>query len=273
METLIKLVNDHGVTVQNQKTFAQEIHNYGFHEIFDQYWPCFSSQNDDDKLQFNRAVDFADIDALYHLDQRLKNVMMISLQLFEQSFKTTLVRVIDNSQPLDQLLQESHQLSDGHIIRRGDLKARIRHIKRNFHEPYPGYKKEHHHQITTWVLIKEMSFGIATNTFFLLPHLQQEQVLRQIFNDPMTISAFEKFLAEIRTFRGLAAHNYRLINVKADHQFLYSKIVDDLALLSNPDPYQLAKSQLQATITDFLPKHPEFKELLKVNFENIFPGK
>lgn len=273
MKSLIKLVNDHGVTVQDQKIFDQEIHNYGFHEIFDQYWPCFTSQSDDDQLQFNRAVDFADIDALYHLDQRLKNIMMISLQLFEQSFKTALSEEIGDILHLNELLKEAHQLPDGHIIRRGDLKARIRHIKHNFHEPYPGYNEEHHDQITNWVLIKEMSFGIATNTFFLLSHQLQEQILGQIFKDQMTLHDFEKFLDEIRTFRGLAAHNYRLISIKSGHQFLYSKIIDDLALLTNPDPYQLAKHQLQAIITSSISKHPEFKGLLKANFENIFPRK
>lgn len=79
---------------------------------------------------------------------------MISLQLFEQSFKVALAEIsflgknrqlAKNINPQtthpQQFLKEKYLLKNGRVIRRGDIKSRIRHIKQNYLEPYDGYRE------------------------------------------------------------------------------------------------------------------------------------
>lgn len=131
----------------------------------------FVGTNDND-IKPKRRTSFEEIYDFYFLDQHLKNVMMISLQLFEQSFKVSLTETAfveknknfsRNLNPLTihrrQFLNEKYQLQDGRVIHRGDVKSRIRHIKQNYLEPCEGYTKVHGGP-RIGVIIKEMSFAL-----------------------------------------------------------------------------------------------------------------
>ena len=50
-------------------------------------------ENDSEKVRPNTT--FEEIYAFYQLDQRLKNEALIDLQLFEQTFKATLIDIIE----------------------------------------------------------------------------------------------------------------------------------------------------------------------------------
>lgn len=267
LESKIKLVNSFGITIKDRAAFTKQVHFYGFNEIFWQYVDCFPRIASNKRPMPRHPKDFADIFALYQLDQKLKNIMMISLQLFEQSFKAALVTAVSReNEGLTELLNVSYQLKSGRVIRRGDLKSRIRRIKQNYQEPFTGYKQLNHNTITNWVLIKEMSFGIATNTFFLLNLDLQHQVLSSIFKQQISVEAFEQVLAGLRIFRHRAAHDYRLLGVKAHQHYLYDQVLDDLSLLSNPDPYQNATGQFKQIIADYLTNYPEMRSFLNQNF-------
>lgn len=252
----IKSLRAQGVTVNDPGYFTQQVRAYGYHEIVDQYLPHFAGQA--------RSVDFNDLADLYHFDQRLKNYMMVSLQLFEQSFKTALTRALPEGYQ-GELFKEAYRLGDGRVIRRGDLKSRIRRISQNYLEPVAGYRRLHNGEITPWVLVKEMSFGVATNAFFLLDGAIQAQVLSQVFKVPLTVVDFEKILADVRLFRRRAAHNYRLLGIKSAGGFLYQLVFQDLTLANNPDPVKYARKNFQDISSHYLRTHPEEEDFLKKN--------
>lgn len=250
----IRGLKKYGVTVNDPSYFIQQVRSYGYHEIVDQYLTHFTSRN--------QPVDFNAIADLYHFDQRLKNIMMVSLQLFEQSFKAALAEAF----PVDyqgELFQEAYRLSDGRVIRRGDLKSRIRRIRQNYLEPVAGYRQLHKDQITLWVLVKEMSFGVATNAFFLLASATQARVLSRVFKTPVTLSDFERILTDIRLFRHRAAHNYRLLEIKSAGRSLYQLVLQDLTLLNNQDPVRYARENFQRIINHYLVNHPEEEYLVE----------
>lgn len=266
LDSKINLLKKLGVTINDKTAFASTIMNYGYNEVVTQYLNLFR------KSEAKREpIDFLDIQQLYQLDQSLKNVMMISLQLFEQTFKTALTNTISKQfdpDNLTQLFATEYQLQDGHVIRRGDLQARIRHIRQHYLEPFPGYRVQNNDQLTPWVLVKEMSFGVATNAFFLLAAKKQAQILDCLFKAQPSIRDFEKLLNDLKVFRGRAAHNYRLLGVKINQDYLYSTVLDDLALLNNQDPSQYALTHLQPILSHYLANYPEQSKMIHSNLGN-----
>ncbi len=153
-----------GLIIDNEKFFGHVTSEYGYHEIVWQYLDHFIEETNDDFIKTKRKTTFEEIYAFYCLDQKLKNAMMISLQLFEQSFKVALAEIsfiadarntAKNINPRTvnkkQFLNEKYQLKDGRVIHRGDVKSRICHIKPNYLEPYEGYTQLHGHA-EQWVI-------------------------------------------------------------------------------------------------------------------------
>lgn len=252
-----------GITIPDQRLFQEKIASYGFGEICLQYLDHFLQRKKSGPSELKKPTSFNELYAFYQLDQELKNTVMVGLQLLEQTFKNLLVQELNAaSQPLS--LKKNYQLNDGRVIRRGDLKTRIRRIRQNYLLPYADYHKLHP-KIDNWVLIKEMSFGVATNYFFLLPSKQEESILLHFLLRPKSLSELEDLLATIRLFRIRAAHNYRLLGIKEKGKPLYRQVISDLCLLKNQDPYRQAKTGCEKIIAQYLKQFPDEKNYLEFN--------
>ena len=275
----LDLLRDMGIIITDTNYFIKITNRYGYHEVVWQYLDHFIKRVNKESITFKHPTTFEEIYNFYCLDQHLKNQVMISLQLFEQSFKVALaeIRFLGKNRQLAkninpqtkqprQFLKERYQLKNRHVIRRGDVKSRIRHIKQNYLELYDGYR-EVAGEATYWVIFKEMSFGVATNYFFLMPIKCQKQVLARVFKSHITLRKFEKWLETIRYFKRRAAHNYRPLGIKVGRQFLYQKISDRLYLLQNLEPRELLKQKIPETIDEYLGKYPYEKEFLSKNLE------
>lgn len=279
IELRLDLLRDMGIIITDTNYFIKITNRYGYHEVVWQYLDHFIKRVNKESITFKHPTTFEEIYNFYCLDQHLKNQVMISLQLFEQSFKVALAEISflgknrqlakninpQTKQPR-QFLKEKYQLKNRHVIRRGNVKSRIRHIKQNYLEPYGGYR-EVAGEATYWVIFKEMSFGVATNYFFLMPIKCQKQVLARVFKSHITLRKFEKWLETIRYFQRRAAHNYRPLGIKVGRQFLYQKISDRLYLLQNLEPRELLKQKIPETIDEYLGKYPYEKEFLSKNLE------
>lgn len=253
IELRLDLLRDMGIIITDTNYFIKITNRYGYHEVVWQYLDHFIKRVNKESITFKHPITFEEIYNFYCLDQHLKNQVMISLQLFEQSFKVALAEI-------------SFLGKNRHVIRRGNVKSRIRHIKQNYLEPYGGYR-EVAGEATYWVIFKEMSFGVATNYFFLMPIKCQKQVLARVFKSHITLRKFEKWLETIRYFQRRAAHNYRPLGIKVGRQFLYQKISDRLYLLQNLEPRELLKQKIPETIDEYLGKYPYEKEFLSKNLE------
>ena len=279
IELRLDLLRDMGIIITDTNYFIKITNRYGYHEVVWQYLDHFIKRVNKESITFKHPTTFEEIYNFYCLDQHLKNQVMISLQLFEQSFKVALAEISflgknrqlakninpQTKQPR-QFLKERYQLKNRHVIRRGNVKSRIRHIKQNYLEPYDGYR-EVAGEATYWVIFKEMSFGVATNYFFLMPIKYQKQVLARVFKSHITLRKFEKWLETIRYFQSRAAHNYRPLGIKVGRQFLYQKISDSLYLLQNLEPRELLKQKIPEIIDEYLGKYPYEKEFLSKNLE------
>ena len=201
------------------------------------------------------------------------------MQLFEQTFKAALIDVIElyvaqlkakkfnfyqeSRLKLEDLLKEKYVMQTGRVIRRGELRSRIRRIKENYLEPFDGYNYLYSNEITTWVLIKEMSFGVACNFFFLLHHKQQAIILKRVFKNDLSLADFEKVIESMRYFRNRAAHNYSLLIIKnSDDEFLYNTVYKSLLRLKNQEPARRMKSNFKDIINNYLEEYPKEKNYL-----------
>lgn len=164
---------------------------------------------------------------------------------------------------LEDLLKEKHVMQTGRVIRRGELRSRIRRIKENYLEPFDGYNYLYSSEITTWVLIKEMSFGVACNFFFLLHHKQQAIILKRVFKNDLSLADFEKVIESMRYFRNRAAHNYSLLIIKnSDDEFLYNTVYKSLLRLKNQEPARRMKSNFKDIINKYLEEYLKEKNYL-----------
>lgn len=154
-----------GMKIDDERFFTKTVQTYGYREIVSQYLAHFLDENLERIIKnttFQKIYDF------YRLDQSLKNEAMIDLQLFEQTFKAALTDVIElqdihlkvkkakdgknDHVQLDDYLKEKYVMQTGRVIRRGELRSRIRRIKENYLEPVDSFKRLHG-GITPWVLI------------------------------------------------------------------------------------------------------------------------
>lgn len=243
-----------GITVHNQQFFEEKVTNYGYEEIVLQYANHF--KNKKTKTDFKELYDF------YRLDQHLKNQFMIALQLFEQTFKSAMSQIIANNSQTPELA-EKYIMSDGKIVRRGDLKARIRHLKLNCLDPVADNTQLEKGKISPWLLIKSMSFGIANNYFFLLNEKLRRQILEQLFYKINSTKDYEQILLDIKIFRNRAAHNYRLIGIKNGEMYLYPQILTNLSYLKNLEPFHFAQLKIKSIIKSFIQKYPNEKMYLE----------
>ena len=265
-----------GVTINDEEYFIDKVQTYGYREIIYQYLDHFI-EKDSEKVRPNTT--FEEIYAFYQLDQRLKNEALIDLQLFEQTFKAALIDVIElyvaqlkakkfnfcqeSRLKLEDLLKEKYVMQTGRVIRRGELRSRIRRIKENYLEPFDGYNYLYSNEITTWVLIKEMSFGVACNFFFLLHHKQQAIILKRVFKNDLSLADFEKVIESMRYFRNRAAHNYSLLIINnSDDEFLYNTVYKSLLRLKNQEPARRMKSNFKDIINKYLEVYPKEKNYL-----------
>lgn len=249
-----------GLKIDDLPLAKKTLTNYGYEEICSQYLNHFGAHPAQKDFKVQAGTTFTALYDFYLLDQRLKNETMIALQLFEQTFKNAFLQNVEFGDESN-LLKESFHLQSGRIIRRGDVKSRLRHLKKNYIEPFPGYRKMHDH-VTPWVLLKEMSFGVATNCFFLLPATNQQQILKAIFKKEKTLLSFEQDLQQIESFRHRAAHNYRLLGIAEEGQFLYSAVNRILSSLKNQDPAKLIKSKNKELLLKFIKQYPQEKDYL-----------
>lgn len=265
-----------GLTINDEEYFIDKVQTYGYREIIYQYLDHFIEGNSE-KVRPNTT--FEEIYAFYQLDQNLKNEALIDLQLFEQTFKATLIDVMglyvaqlkakkfnfyqESRLKLEDLLKEKYVMQTGRVIRRGELRSRIRRIKENYLEPFDGYNYLYSNEITTWVLIKEMSFGVACNFFFLLHHKQQAIILKRVFKNDLSLADFEKVIESMRYFRNRAAHNYSLLIIKnSDDEFLYNTVYKSLLRLKNQEPARRMKSNFKDIINEYLEEYPKEKNYL-----------
>ncbi|MGN9010016.1 Abi family protein [Lactobacillus amylovorus] len=265
-----------GIKIDDEQFFIDKIKTYGYREIIYQYLDHFI---EDDSEKVRPHTTFEEIYAFYQLDQRLKNEALIDLQLFEQTFKATLIDVIElyvaqlkakkfnvyqeSRLKLEDLLKEKYIMQSGRVVRRGDLRSRVRRIKEHYLEPFDGYNYLYSNEITTWVLIKEMSFGVACNFFFLLHHKQQAIILKRVFKNDLSLADWEKFIESMRYFRNRAAHNYSLLIIKnSDDEFLYNTVYKSLLRLKNQEPARRMKSNFKDIINNYLEEYPKEKNYL-----------
>ena len=265
-----------GIKIDDEQFFIDKIKTYGYREIIYQYLDHFI---EDDSEKVRPHTTFEEIYAFYQLDQRLKNEALIDLQLFEQTFKATLIDVIElyvaqlkakkfnvyqeSRLKLEDLLKEKYIMQSGRVVRRGDLRSRVRRIKEHYLEPFDGYNYLYSNEITTWVLIKEMSFGVACNFFFLLHHKQQAIILKRVFKNDLSLADFEKVIESMRYFRNRAAHNYSLLIIKnSDDEFLYNTVYKSLLRLKNQEPARRMKSNFKDIINNYLEEYPKEKNYL-----------
>ncbi len=265
-----------GLTINDEEYFIDKVQTYGYREIIYQYLDHFIEGNSE-KVRPNTT--FEEIYAFYQLDQNLKNEALIDLQLFEQTFKAALIDVMglyvaqlkakkfnfyqESRLKLEDLLKEKYVMQTGRVIRRGELRSRIRRIKENYLEPFDGYNYLYSNEITTWVLIKEMSFGVACNFFFLLHHKQQTIILKRVFKNDLSLADFEKVIESMRYFRNRAAHNYSLLIIKnSDDEFLYNTVYKSLLRLKNQEPARRMKSNFKDIINEYLEEYPKEKNYL-----------
>lgn len=265
-----------GIKIDDEQFFIDKIKTYGYREIIYQYLDHFI-EDDSEKVRPNTT--FEEIYAFYQLDQNLKNEALIDLQLFEQTFKAALIDVMElyvaqlkakkfnfyqeSRLKLEDLLKEKYVMQTGRVIRRGELRSRIRRIKENYLEPFDGYNYLYSNEITTWVLIKEMSFGVACNFFFLLHHKQQAIILKRVFKNDLSLADLEKVIESMRYFRNRAAHNYSLLIIKnSDDEFLYNTVYKSLLRLKNQEPARRMKSNFKDIINNYLEEYPKEKNYL-----------
>ncbi|MDD7406892.1 MAG: Abi family protein, partial [Lactobacillus amylovorus] len=258
-----------GIKIDDEQFFIDKIKTYGYREIIYQYLDHFI---EDDSEKVRPHTTFEEIYAFYQLDQRLKNEALIDLQLFEQTFKATLIDVIElyvaqlkakkfnvyqeSRLKLEDLLKEKYIMQSGRVVRRGDLRSRVRRIKEHYLEPFDGYNYLYSNEITTWVLIKEMSFGVACNFFFLLHHKQQAIILKRVFKNDLSLADWEKVIESMRYFRNRAAHNYSLLIIKnSDDEFLYNTVYKSLLRLKNQEPARRMKSNFKDIINKYLEEY------------------
>lgn len=274
----LNFCRDMGLKIKDEQFFHNKVQAYGYREIIHQYSSHFMHKDDEQTEKFKPNTTFEELYDFYQLDQCLKNETMIDLQLFEQSFKAALVDAVDTEAAnlrmakaksgkddqlkLDDFLKEKYQLQTGRVIRRGDLRSRIRRIKKNYLKPFAGYN-EIYSEITPWVLIKEMSFGVACNYFFLLHHHVQKEVLKALFKDETPVVKFEKIVEIIRDFRNRAAHNYRLIGIKHDDVYYYQLVYQQLLLLKNDEPSARMKMSFDQIKKNYLINYSKEKQYLK----------
>lgn len=265
-----------GVTINDEGYFINKVQTYGYREIIYQYLDHFI-EDDSEKVRPNTT--FEEIYAFYQLDQSLKNEALIDLQLFEQTFKAALIDIMElyiaqlkakkfnfyqeSRLKLEDLLKEKYVMQTGRVIRRGDLRSRVRRIKENYLEPFDGYNYLYSNEITPWVLIKEMSFGVACNFFFLLHHKQQAIILKRVFKNEVSLTDFERIIESMRYFRNRAAHNYSLLIVKdSNGEPLYDAMFNSLLLLNNQEPAIRMREKFRKIINKYLEKYPEEKKYL-----------
>lgn len=221
--------------------------------------------------KFKPGTSFQDVMDYRDLDLEFRRKAMTSMNRFEQNFRAAMVRIIRDQIGSDyetytdpRFMKEEYQLPDGRLIRRGQLKSRLRRI-RSQADAQPELKRAG----SLWLTIKLLSFGLVEDWFFLLPDQYRTAVQNQVFGDTMDNISFEecvKKLTLLRAFRQRAAHNFNLIDWDYQGAPAYPQLVGALNSLVNPDvvgALQVLAIHDPVSLAQYEEKHPEDMDYIR----------
>lgn len=211
------------LTILDEEYAKSALLTYGYYNIINGYRDPYITRSYDKKL-YNPGVTFEQIFALFSLDHRIRDAIMLSMIDFEEHLRAVVSNIIgkdfgiDHKKYLNKNNYRDKSVNDSYFSRNKILNTLHDLAEKSKKEPLQYYRKKYE-TIPPWILLKGTYFGTLVNYIRLFKKAQRDQLTKALYGDAITsenIDTYKDFLSDTLflclEYRNLTAHGGRVYN-------------------------------------------------------------
>jgi abortive infection bacteriophage resistance protein len=209
LDDQIGLMSSRGLTVQDATSAKKILHNLNYYRLSG-YMREFQINPSRGNNKFHPGTDFDEIIAIYHFDQRLRDVLGTGLSLVEVAFRSRLAYAMAMAIGPDGYLDERHfsrsqgKNSDDSVA---FIEAEIKRSKEKF---VAHHRDRLNEDFPIWVAVETLSFGTISKLHSSIKDPKLRSVTAKTFD--LAPAKFPDLIHHMSYFRNLCSHHSRLWN-------------------------------------------------------------
>lgn len=213
-ELAVLLRDEHGLTIGNINEASRILQFIPYYDLVNGYKDVLMNGE-----KFRYTFTITDLLLFHSFDRNFQSSLMSYSTTIEDYFKNVLAYVIaKNFSVLEkEYLSEKHYLRKhshpGNNITRHDVLDRLRKICMQAMDNPTLYYRTRHNHIPPWILLKNISFSLATNLLVILPPAQKQEIVDIMIpgSKPWDLryAVLLYSLTMIRKCRNIIAHNLK----------------------------------------------------------------
>ena len=275
-EQIDKLKSQH-LQFVDEENAKSRLQKYGYYNIINGYRDPFIIRQDSTKY-YCPGTTFEQIFALFALDHKLRNAVLLSTIDFEEQLKASVAEIIacDFGTTVDEYLNKDNyrdkRVRDPRFSRESILLSMRSLAHKAPFEPIKYYK-EQHGLIPPWILMKGVFFGTLVNFIRLFKSPQRDKLLVSLYGkdrinipDEELKGLMSDSLFLFLEYRNHAAHEGRIYNYipKAKVRYMdklsipqgLPQLMYAFSYLLHTSPYRLMKSVLDDALDEYGTAYP-----------------
>ena len=219
-DELINYLISKGVTVNNKDDAILKIKKYTYYSIINSYKYIFKY----DDGSYKENVNFNEIFSLFEFDKHIKIIFLKYALHIEMVFKSLMANQIAENYNFSNYLDINNLDSSVNKLTKQNLIKKINEeIDKNYgiHPAITHYKNTYGF-IPPFVLVKILSFGLASSYYGLL-NQSDRQTIAKYFN--ISDKLLKQILKNLTNIRNISAHSDRLYSFRNKYTLSF-KIID-----------------------------------------------
>lgn len=277
----IEKLKSQKLIINNERQAKINLMTYGYYNIINGYRdPYIIRENG--KKTYSPNVTFEQIYALFALDHKLRNSVILSMIDLEEHLRALVSEVISQSfgTCVDDYL-DNHNYKERRVsnakFSRNNLLQYMRDIAETTYKEPVRYYREEKGIVPPWILLKATDFGTLTNYIRLFKRREKDILLSMLYGeiDTSEIVLYKDLMSDTLSFcldyRNMAAHGGRIYNYVPNSIVRHPDVQNIASLgvllfclskLKYPAPYKIIDTTLSAALDHYCKLFPNDIERL-----------
>lgn len=222
-----KLKSQH-LIFENENLARNRLATYGYYNIINGYREPYIVR-EYDKKTYSPNVTFEQIFALFSIDHRIRNAILLSMIDLEEHLKAITAEVIAESFGTDYVTYlaknnyRDKKVRDPKFNRNNILGSMLKVAQTSTIQPIKYYRETHGY-VPPWILFKGIYFGTFVNFIRFLKGSERDKLIRNLYLDKVNDSNLDYYkdllydtIFLCHEYRNLAAHGGRTYNYIPSH--------------------------------------------------------
>ncbi len=271
-EQISFLEKNKNLQIKNHDLAEEMLKQIGYFSLIGGYKTPFKNPT---TKKFKDGTQFEDIVALYHFDEKLRELFLKYILKIERHIRTLLAYHFTEKysecqatylNPSSYNQNKKYNRGIQRLIYTLDNLA-----NQNDDYPYINHQRQVYGNVPLWVLINSITLGTLSKFYEFLPQTIQSKIARNF--DRVNTKQLEQYLSVLTKFRNVCAHGERLYSYQTRNDIPNTILHQKLSIPKTGTQYSIGKHDLFAVVIAFrylLPNKDflEFKVTLSITIRH-----